>query len=80
MRASGSDENAHQPPREMSLEAALEFIEDDEMVDSNPFAKSLILASPTDVGWGVNPSTCKRFEGTVTSMKLTGHAIVLSCG
>ena len=37
MRASGSDENVIlKPPREMSLEAALEFIEDDELVEVTP--------------------------------------------
>jgi GTP-binding protein len=37
MRASGSDENIIlKPPRELSLEAALEFIEDDEMVEVTP--------------------------------------------
>ncbi len=37
MRASGSDENVIlKPPREMSLEAALEYIEDDELVEVTP--------------------------------------------
>jgi GTP-binding protein len=37
MRASGSDENVIlKPPRELSLEAALEFIEDDELVEVTP--------------------------------------------
>lgn len=37
MRASGSDENVIlKPPREMSLETALEFIEDDELVEVTP--------------------------------------------
>ena len=37
MRASGSDENVLlKPPRELSLEAALEYIEDDEMVEITP--------------------------------------------
>jgi GTP-binding protein len=37
MRASGSDENVIlKPPREMSLEAALEYIEDDELVEITP--------------------------------------------
>ena len=37
MRASGSDENILlKPPRELSLEAALEYIEDDEMVEITP--------------------------------------------
>jgi GTP-binding protein len=39
MRASGSDENIIlQPPREMSLEVALEYIEDDEYVEVTPDA------------------------------------------
>lgn len=37
MRASGSDENVIlKPPRQLSLEAALEFIEDDELVEVTP--------------------------------------------
>jgi GTP-binding protein len=37
MRASGSDENVIlKPPRELSLEAALEYIEDDELVEVTP--------------------------------------------
>ncbi|QDT60271.1 GTP-binding protein TypA/BipA [Stieleria bergensis] len=37
MRASGSDENVIlKPPRQMSLEAALEYIEDDELVEVTP--------------------------------------------
>ena len=37
MRASGSDENIIlKPPRELSLEAALEYIEDDELVEVTP--------------------------------------------
>lgn len=37
MRASGSDENILlKPPRQMSLEAALEYIEDDELVEVTP--------------------------------------------
>ena len=37
MRASGSDENILlKPPRKMSLEVALEYIEDDEMVEVTP--------------------------------------------
>ncbi|PQO44736.1 translational GTPase TypA [Blastopirellula marina] len=37
MRASGSDENiVLKPPRQMSLEAALEYIEDDELVEVTP--------------------------------------------
>ncbi|MEW4453848.1 translational GTPase TypA [Bremerella sp. JC817] len=37
MRASGSDENiVLRPPREMSLEVALEYIEDDELVEVTP--------------------------------------------
>ena len=37
MRASGSDENILlKPPRQMSLEMALEYIEDDEYVEITP--------------------------------------------
>jgi GTP-binding protein len=37
MRASGSDENILlKPPRKMDLEAALEYIEDDELVEVTP--------------------------------------------
>src|SRR5690606_41481875 len=37
MRASGSDENILlKPPRQISLEAALEYIEDDELVEVTP--------------------------------------------
>ncbi len=37
MRASGSDENVKlPPPEEMSLERAIEFIEDDELVEVTP--------------------------------------------
>ena len=37
MRASGSDENILlKPPRILSLEAALEYIEDDELVEITP--------------------------------------------
>ncbi len=37
MRASGSDENVIlKPPRDLSLEAALEYIEDDELVEITP--------------------------------------------
>ena len=39
MRASGSDENVVlKPPRDMSLEAALEYIEDDELVEVTPLS------------------------------------------
>ena len=39
MRASGSDENVIlKPPRDLSLEAALEYIEDDELVEVTPTA------------------------------------------
>jgi GTP-binding protein len=39
MRASGSDENILlKPPRKMELEAALEYIEDDEYVEVTPTA------------------------------------------
>ena len=37
IRAAGSDENILlKPPRDMSLEAALEYIEDDELVEVTP--------------------------------------------
>jgi GTP-binding protein len=37
MRASGSDENIIlKPPRRMSLETALEYIEEDELVEVTP--------------------------------------------
>jgi GTP-binding protein len=37
MRASGSDRNILlKPPRQMSLEEALEYIEDDELVEVTP--------------------------------------------
>ncbi|MFO0882992.1 MAG: hypothetical protein U0894_02200 [Pirellulales bacterium] len=36
MRATGSDENILPPPRKMDLEAALEYIEDDELVEVTP--------------------------------------------
>ena len=37
MRASGSDENILlKPPRDMTLEVALEYIEDDEYVEVTP--------------------------------------------
>ena len=37
MRASGSDENVIlKPPRDMSLESALEYIEEDELVEVTP--------------------------------------------
>jgi GTP-binding protein len=39
MRASGSDKNILlKPPRKMSLEEALEYIEDDEVVEVTPDA------------------------------------------
>ena len=50
MRASGSDENIQlKPPRLFSLEAALEYIEDDELVEITPgnirLRKGLLKAS-----------------------------------
>ncbi len=37
IRAAGSDENVIlKPPRDLSLEAALEYIEDDELVEVTP--------------------------------------------
>jgi GTP-binding protein len=42
MRASGSDENVRlEPPRELTLELALEFIEDDELIEVTPGALRL---------------------------------------
>ena len=39
IRAAGSDENIYlKPPRQFSLEAALEYIEDDELVEITPTA------------------------------------------
>jgi len=51
MRASGSDENILlKPPRKMDLEAALEYIEDDELVEVTPTSIRLrkILLSEND--------------------------------
>jgi GTP-binding protein len=51
MRASGSDRNIIlKPPRELTLEAALEYIEDDELVEVTPSKVRLrkILLSETD--------------------------------
>ena len=51
MRASGSDENVIlKPPREISLEAALEYIEEDEVVEITPTQIRLrkILLKETD--------------------------------
>ncbi len=46
MRASGSDENVIlKPPRDLSLEAALEYIEDDELVEITPTSIRLRKAS-----------------------------------
>ena len=37
MRSKGSDENIQlEPPRELTLEAALEYIEDDELIEVTP--------------------------------------------
>jgi GTP-binding protein len=42
MRASGSDENVRlEPPRQLTLELALEFIEDDELIEVTPDALRL---------------------------------------
>jgi GTP-binding protein len=51
IRAAGSDENILlKPPREMSLEVALEYIEDDELVEITPSAVRLrkILLKESD--------------------------------
>jgi GTP-binding protein len=51
MRASGSDDNVIlKPPRDMSLEAALEYIEDDELVEVTPLSIRLrkILLKESD--------------------------------
>lgn len=51
MRASGSDENILlKPPREMSLEQALEYIEDDEFVEVTPKVVRLRKMILTEVG------------------------------
>ena len=51
MRASGSDENMLlKPPREMSLEQALEYIEDDEFVEVTPKIIRLRKMILTEVG------------------------------
>ena len=51
MRASGSDENIMlKPPREMSLEQALEYIEDDEFVEVTPKIIRLRKMILTEVG------------------------------
>ena len=51
MRASGSDENMMlKPPREMSLEQALEYIEDDEFVEVTPKIIRLRKMILTEVG------------------------------
>ncbi len=39
IRAAGADENVRlEPPRELTLELALEFIEEDELIEVTPFA------------------------------------------
>src|SRR5437773_577678 len=49
MRASGSDENILlKPPRQMSLESALEYIEDDELVEVTPSSIRLRKAILTE--------------------------------
>ena len=49
MRASGSDENILlKPPRQMSLESALEYIEDDELVEVTPSSIRLRKAVLTE--------------------------------
>ena len=51
MRASGSDENMMlKPPREMSLEQALEYIEDDEFVEVTPKIIRLRKMILTEIG------------------------------
>ena len=47
MRAAGSDENVKlAPPEELSLERAIEFIEDDELVEVTPKSDSAAQAHP----------------------------------
>src|SRR5205823_14719593 len=49
MRSKSSDENIQlEPPRELTLEAALEYIEDDELIEITP--KSVRLRKRTDFG------------------------------
>lgn len=56
MRASGSDENVIlKPPRDLSLEAALEYIEDDELVEITPTSIRLRKMM-------LNESDRRRFE------------------
>ncbi len=51
MRASGSDENVIlKPPRDLSLEAALEYIEDDELVEVTPESIRLRKAVLSEAG------------------------------
>jgi GTP-binding protein len=50
MRASGSDRNILlKPPRQMTLEAALEYIEDDELVEVTPTSIRLRKAILSEV-------------------------------
>jgi len=59
MRSKGSDENINlEPPRELTLEAALEYIEDDELIEVTP--KSIRLR--------------KRFLGTSDRKRLSREA------
>jgi GTP-binding protein len=59
MRSKGSDENIQlEPPRELTLEAALEYIEDDELIEVTP--KSIRLR--------------KRFLGTSDRKRLSREA------
>jgi GTP-binding protein len=59
MRSKGSDENISlEPPRELTLEAALEYIEDDELIEITP--KTVRLR--------------KRFLGTSDRKRLSREA------
>jgi GTP-binding protein len=60
IRAAGSDENVIlKPPRELSLEAALEFIEEDELVEVTPThirLRKAILREADRRRWGRRPA------------------------
>jgi GTP-binding protein len=51
IRAAGSDENVIlKPPRDLSLEAALEYIEDDELVEVTPASIRLRKITLSEAG------------------------------
>ena len=51
IRAAGSDENVIlKPPRDLSLEAALEYIEDDELVEVTPRSIRLRKVTLSEAG------------------------------